>query len=172
VSAVGHETDFTLTDFAADMRAATPSHAAELTVLDYAEWQMQISAQQNRLLQAVRRSLREKETAYRQYSAEKMMNRLTVSVERKGQMVDFLREQLVKRAEKALTEKQHRFTLAEKRLRMLDPEEAVRRGYSMLTDEDGELVRQVAQVEDEQTVYAKLEDGRLSLKVVEREIQR
>jgi exodeoxyribonuclease VII large subunit len=172
VSAVGHETDFTLTDFAADMRAATPSHAAELTVLDYAEWQMQISAQQNRLLQAVRRSLREKETAYRQYSAEKMMNRLTVSVERKGQMVDFLREQLVKRAEKALTEKQHRFTLAEKRLRMLDPEEAVRRGYSMLTDEDGELVRQVAQVEDGQTVYAKLEDGRLSLKVVEREIQR
>lgn len=171
VSAVGHETDFTLTDFAADMRAATPSHAAELAVLDYAEWQMQIMAQQNRLLQAVRRSLREKETAYRQYSAEKMMNRLTVFVERKQQTVDFLREQLVKWAEKALTEKQHRFTLAERRLRMLDPEDAVRRGYSVLTDTNGDLVRQVMQVDVGQTVYAKLEDGRLSLKVIEREIQ-
>ena len=171
VSAVGHETDFTLTDFAADMRAATPSHAAELAVLDHAEWQMQIMAQRNRMLQAVRRSLREKETSYRQYSAEKMMKRLAVSVERKGQTVDFLREQVVKRAEKALTEKRHRFVLAEKRLRMLDPEDAVRRGYSMLTDTEGNLVRQVAQVEDGQTVYAKLEDGRLSLKVVEREIQ-
>ena len=172
VSAVGHETDFTLADFAADMRAATPSHAAELAVLDYAEWQMQISAQQNRLLQAVRRSLREKETSYRQYSAEKMMNRLTASIERKQQTVDFLWEKLVKQTEKALTEKRHRFVLAEKRLRILDPEDAVRRGYSMLTDTEGNIVRRTAQVEDGQTVYAKLEDGRLSLKVVEREIQR
>ena len=115
--------------------------------------------------------MREKETAYRQYSAEKMMNRLTVSVERKQQTVDFLREQLVKWAEKALTEKQHRFTLAERRLRMLDPEDAVRRGYSVLTDTNGDLVRQVMQVDVGQTVYAKLEDGRLSLKVIEREIQ-
>ncbi len=172
VSAVGHETDFTLTDFAADMRAATPSHAAELAVLDYGEWQMQIMAQRNRLLQSARRTLREKESAYRQYSADKMMNRLASAVERKQQTVDFLREQIIKQTEKALTEKRHRFVLAEKRLRMLDPEDAVRRGYSMLTDTQGNLVRQVAQVEEGQTVYARLEDGRLSLKVVEREIQR
>lgn len=171
VSAVGHETDFTLTDFAADMRAATPSHAAELAVLDYGEWQMQIMAQRNRLLQSARRSLREKETAYRQYSADKMMKRLASAVERKEQTVDFLREQLVKQAEKTLTEKRHRFVLAEKRLRMLHPEDAIRRGYSMLIDMEGNLVRQVTQVEEGQTVYAKLEDGRLLLKVVEREIQ-
>lgn len=172
VSAVGHETDFTLTDFAADMRAATPSHAAELAVLDYGEWQMQIMAQRNRLLQSAKRSLREKETAYRQYSSDKMMKRLTASVERKQQTVDFLRDQIVKQTEKALAEKRHRFVLAEKRLRMLHPEDAIRRGYSMLTDAAGNLVRQAMQVEEGQTVYAKLEDGRLSLKVIEREIQR
>lgn len=172
VSAVGHETDFTLTDFAADIRAATPSHAAEIAVLDYGEWQMQIIAQRNRLLQSARRTLREKETAYRQYSADKMMNQLIASIERKEQTVDFLREQIIKLTEKALTEKRHRFVLAEKRLRMMNPEDAIRRGYSMLTDMDGNLVRRVAQVEEEQTVYARLEDGRLSLKVVKKEIQR
>ena len=55
---------------------------------------------------------------------------------------------------------------------MMNPEDAIRRGYSMLTDMDGNLVRRVAQVEEEQTVYARLEDGRLSLKVVKKEIQR
>lgn len=171
VSAVGHETDFTLTDFAADMRAATPSHAAELVVLDHSEWQAQLTAQRNRLMQAVKRFLQEKESSYRQYSAEKLKSQFILAVERRRQTVDFLREQIIQATEKQLTEKHHRFHLAEKRLRMLHPEDAIRRGYSILTDIEGSLVRRAAQVTEGQTVYAKLEDGRLSLKVIEKEIQ-
>lgn len=171
VSAVGHETDFTLTDLAADMRAATPSHAAELVVLDHDEWQLQLSAQRNRLMQAAKRFLREKEALYRQYSADKLKNQFVLMLERKRQTIDFLKEQLMKQMDKQLTEKRHRFTLAEKRLRMLHPEDAIRRGYSILTDADGSLIRRVDQTAVGQTVYAKLEDGRLSLKVIEREIQ-
>lgn len=171
VSAVGHETDFTLTDLAADMRAATPSHAAELVVLDHDEWQLQLSAQRNRLMQAAKRFLREKEALYRQYSADKLKNQFVLTIERKRQTIDFLKEQLMKQMDKQLTEKRHRFTLAEKRLRMLHPEDAIRRGYSILTDANGSLIRRVDQMAVGQTVYAKLEDGRLSLKVIEREIQ-
>lgn len=170
ISAVGHETDFTLTDLAADMRAATPSHAAELAVLEYDEWQMHIASQVGRLRQAVKRFLREKEALYRVYSPERLQSQLQLAIERKQQTIDFLRDALVRLTDKQMTDKRHRLDSLAKRLELLHPEKAIKRGYSMLTDTDGNLVRRAESMTIGQLVKAQLEDGQVLLKVMEKEI--
>lgn len=170
VSAVGHETDFTLTDFAADMRAATPSHAAELAVLDHSEWKMRLDAQKARICQATRRLLREKETRCTAYSVDRLASCFTYAVERKRQTVDFLRDALIVQSDRQMTDKRHRLEIWEKRLRMLHPEDALKRGYSILTDTNGKIVRRVQDLTIGEMLCAKLDDGQAMLKVMEKEI--
>lgn len=170
ISAVGHETDFTLTDLAADVRAATPSHAAELAVLEYEDWQMHIATQVGRLRQAVKRFLREKEALYRVYSPERLQSQLRLAIERKRQTIDFLRDALVTQTDKQMTDKRYRLDSLAKRLELLHPEKAIKRGYSMLTDTEGRLIRRADNMAVGQLVKAQLEDGQVLLKVMEKEI--
>lgn len=170
ISAIGHETDFTLTDFAADVRAATPSHAAELAVLDYAEQQMYLRAQIRRLRQAVGRFIEEKKTQYSAYSTERLARQLTLAIERKRQTVDFLRDAVGLQADKQLATKRHRLEVGAKRLAILHPEEALKRGYSILTDQNGKVVRMAKALRVGQVLCAKLRDGQVLLTVTEKEI--
>lgn len=171
ISAVGHETDFTLTDLAADVRAATPSHAAELAVLDYDEWQTHLTAQVARLQQGVKRFLREKEAQYSAYSPERLARRLELAIERKRQTVDFVRDALVMQSRKQLQAKRHRLELGEKRLSILCPENALKRGYSILTKQDGAIIRTADALSIGDRVEAKLVDGNVILEVVKKELQ-
>lgn len=171
ISAVGHETDFTLTDLAADVRAATPSHAAELAVLDYDEWQTHLTAQVARLQQGVKRFLREKEAQYSAYSPERLARRLALAIERKRQTVDFVRDALVMQSSKQFQAKRHRLELGEKRLSILCPENALKRGYSILTNQDGMIVRSAESLTIGERIGAKLEDGNVVLEVVKKELR-
>lgn len=171
ISAVGHETDFTLTDLAADVRAATPSHAAELAVLDYDEWQTHLTAQVARLQQGVKRFLREKEAQYSAYSPERLARRLELAIERKRQTVDFVRDALVMQSRKQLQAKRHRLELGEKRLSILCPENALKRGYSILTKQDGAIIRTADALSIGDRVEAKLVDGNVILEVLKKELQ-
>ncbi len=131
---------------------------------------MHIASKVGRLRQAVKRFLREKEALYRVYSPERLQSQLQLAIERKRQTIDFLRDALVRQTDKQMTDKRHRLDSLAKRLDLLHPEKAIKRGYSMLTDTDGNLVRRAESVTIGQLVKAQLEDGQVLLKVVEKEI--
>ena len=146
ISAVGHETDVTLADFASDVRAATPSQAAELAVPDCAELQRHIRGLQARMQGAARRSLQRKRSRLDrccrsvflmnpQQLLTGMQQRLDMAVQRLGHLA---REQA--------REKRHRLEVNLEKLDLLNPARVLRRGYSIVEHERGFLhsVREVS----------------------------
>lgn len=170
VSAVGHETDYTIADFVADVRAATPSAAAELCV-----------QQREALLEAVRQpvermrqhldslfsqmELRLKESALRleRFSPVKRL-------ENNAFRLESLKKRMQTAVQAQIVEKEHRLSQAVLRLRAAGPEETLRRGYALLL-RDRNLIRSVEGVEIGQEMDIRLADGLLGVRVerIERE---
>ena len=165
ISAIGHETDYTLLDFAADVRAPTPSVAAEIVAPDVRELAAAIGGQRARLVRAVGGPVK----AYRQrlnwtkarpglkHPREKIA-RARTEVARLGTRV---RDASLRRV------KIERRLLAAHRaqLHALDPQRVLERGYALLLDENGALITQVAQLKTGQNVRAQLADGSANLRV-------
>lgn len=164
ISGVGHETDFTLTDFASDLRAPTPTAAAELatsTTLD--DLHLQMTSYQTRLTDLISSLL-----ADHQASVSALAARLRyVSPERRIQTEYQHIDELSRRAVSALT---HRIQLQSarvdgisKRLGALNPAGILSRGYAIITREaDGKVVSQVSQAQGDMTV--RVSDGEFTVK--------
>lgn len=164
ISGVGHETDFTLTDFAADLRAPTPTAAAELatqTTLD--DLHFELSTYQARLTDLISGLL-----ADHQVSVSALASRLKyVSPERRIQSEYQHIDELSRRAVSALT---HRIQLQSarvdgisKRLGALNPAGILERGYAIITrTSDGKVVSQVSQAQGDMTV--RVSDGEFKVK--------
>lgn len=164
ISGVGHETDFTLTDFAADLRAPTPTAAAELaTQTTLEDLHFELSAYQARLTDLISGLL-----ADHQVSVSTLASRLKyVSPERRIQSEYQHIDDLARRAVSALT---HRIQLQSarvdgisKRLGALNPAGILERGYAIITrTSDGKVVSQVSQAQGDMTV--RVSDGEFKVK--------
>lgn len=187
VSAVGHETDFTLTDFAADVRAATPSAAAELIAPDQQALRDALARQLERLLSALqlrleRHAQRVDQAALRLKSQHPLArigrNRERLrglaqrlpdqrrALERKRERIAVLKSRLDQRTVIGLSERRQRLRLAAARLHALSPLSTLARGYSILLDERGFSVSQSGQVKPGDELEAVLANGRLRLSVL------
>ena len=190
VSAVGHEIDFTICDFVADLRAPTPSAAAELIVPDMVDLRRQIDNcaraigrelinrmrdVQQRLDHAqetLRRCLDHKIDSYKRgllHLAAALQTRSPARelVLRRNRLVD-LRRRFVELPMRVLENARHRFRETEGILRVLGPEATLRRGYSITTDERGALVRTVASVRPEMKIRTRVSDGEFESTVTHR----
>lgn len=185
VSGVGHETDFTLTDFAADLRAPTPTAAAELVCRDRADLQSDLDAMATVLSMRVRRRLD---------GAQQDLDLLATRLRAPGQVVGSAKQRasvLAHRLDEAVKqhlrwERQALPTLAQRlqrglvaqasqraqrldgmaaRLQSVNPQRVLERGYAWVSAQDGHAVTSVSQVEVGQVVQAVLMDGRLDLTV-------
>lgn len=166
ISGVGHETDFTLTDFAADRRAPTPSAAAELATPDRAELQQRLWQVQGRLargwtarLATFRRQVEQWQRTLRHLSP-------TARLAGSRQRVD----DLTRRAEAALTHRlqleRQRLTAATARLAALNPEAVLQRGYAIIAErESGRLITQAAQARPGQALTLRWHDGEVAARV-------
>ena len=94
ISSVGHETDFTLSDFAADKRAATPSQAAELAVADTGQYRRQIERERQKLEKAVLRMLQERTRLYQKAAASRMLQDPLRIIDRAEERLDRTMEKL------------------------------------------------------------------------------
>ena len=168
VSAVGHEIDFSLSDFAADLRAATPSAAAELLVPDRAELEAQLRQMRGRLDAAMQRRLaglaqRSDRAGLRLESLRPQMR-----LERGRHRLAMLGQRLDAGLVRRLEQRRQRLELLARTLASVSPLATLARGYAVLREHDsGRVLRRAAQVQPGQRVDAQLAEGRLSLRVDE-----
>ncbi len=160
ISAVGHETDFTIADFVADLRAPTPSAAAELAVPDAAEKQQQIAALRSTAVAELRRRLQICRTKAEQLSRHPALTGFAAGLSDRRQTVDKLQENS-RRALCAYAEKlQHRLSVQIGKLDALSPLAALSRGYTYASLPDGSLLQSASQLTPGARFHLRLKDGK------------
>ena len=160
---VGHETDFTIADFVADLRAPTPTAAAELSATTQHDWLDAVDQMQERMRNALTRML------------DRQSQRLDLASVRIGKpsgvvsglrhRLDSAHQRLEHAVHRNLEQRRHRIQTAELRLGLLDPTLVLSRGYAWLTDERGVALTRVNQLHSGQSVGARLADGSAELTV-------
>ena len=169
ISAVGHETDFTIADFVADMRAPTPSVAAELAVFDYAQWCERIRQYEDTLYRAMSEKIR----AYRNRLASLNMELRNSAPERRlldnKQYLDSLRLRLDNCMDRMMENYHHRFKLSATRLSGLSPLSKISGGFGYLEDSRGKTIRSIEDVERGEYIKIIVSDGSISAAVADKE---
>jgi exodeoxyribonuclease VII large subunit len=188
VSAVGHEIDFTICDFAADLRAPTPSAAAELIVPDIADLRRHVDncahtigrelfnrlrdAQQrlDHARETLRRCLSHKIDSYKRgllhiaaaLHARSPARELTM---RRNRLVD-LNRRLLASPSRTIENARQRFRRIEGILRVLGPDATLRRGYSITRDTKGNLIRTISDVRPRMKIRSRVSDGEFGSEVL------
>jgi len=188
VSAVGHEIDFTICDFVADLRAPTPSAAAELIVPDIVDLRRRVEvfgrALGRELLQRLRdgyQRIDHAHAALRRCLSHKIDNckralihmARTIAARspahelnlRRNRLID-LRRRFADSPARILESARHRFHEVEALLRVLGPNATLQRGYSITTDDDGKLIRTIASVRPKMKIKTRLADGEFGSEVL------
>ena len=159
ISAVGHETDTTIIDFVADLRAPTPSAAAELAVTDVREILSQLEADRMMLNRLMQRKLQDGRTEIRQRELQlRALSPMGRIRERRMRLLN-MEEQLQNRMEKLLGARRHALAIYIEKLKSLSPLEKLNSGYSYITDGDGSNIRSVKQVREGQELEITVSDG-------------
>lgn len=169
ITGVGHETDFTLSDFAADLRAPTPTAAAELATPELAEIRLELANAIRRLNDLLETSLGE-----RRETLERARERLTRAapgyrIQNDRQRLDDLLARANRSVIHLLTLHRARLHGAQQRLNALNPRAVLRRGYALVAQADGTLVHSVSQTQPGDVLHLTLTDGGLQIRV-ERQI--
>ena len=166
ISAVGHEPDVTIADFVADLRAATPSNAAELAVPDQNEVAVWLRQMEGRLAQAMGRKLerarKDLDRAARCRALQDPMN----YVDDKRMVLDYQREKLAAGLNAALNRERQRFGQLASKLDALSPLKVLGRGYAIPRKGDGGVVRSVSDVTPGDGLKLRVADGEISCQVV------
>lgn len=169
ISAVGHETDTTIADFVADLRAPTPSAAAELAVEDIRKLQEELLGYRMRLNRAMSEQIREARN-----QAQRLQMRLGyASPEGKlRQLRQYLtdREELLERLMgQRLEDARHRFGLYLERMKGLSPLQKLNQGYAFVTDREEKRVTSIDQVREGEELQVYVADGLFHTKVLSAE---
>lgn len=171
ISAVGHETDVTLSDFAADLRAATPSMAAELAVPVQAQLKEQIDLQLQGLIQRYEAYLRQKRMGLEHLAQHRLLQKPELLWQEAQQRLDEQARQLEQYYEMYLQHKQQQIVKAAAQLDALSPLAVLSRGYALCRDEKDTVVRDASQIEIGDTITVMLEHGKLYSTVTGKEEQ-
>ncbi len=167
ISAVGHETDFTIADYVADRRAPTPSAAAELAVFDLKQTVQQIDSIRLTLNRGIGPRLEAAEAKIRQYrtelTARSPKNRL---IESRHRAADG-QTRLQNRMEQILSDKRQRLKLAAGALEERSPLKKLESGYAFLASPDGKRIRSAAELTGGDRIRAWLTDGSFTATVDE-----
>lgn len=166
VAAVGHQTDYTLTDFVADRRAATPSQAAEFVVPDVRELHRYVNTLKNMLENNVRSVLKNNRLRVEQATSSQALKDPYEFLTTRQQMLDSVRERLDKSIKQIVMVKQHQFSLTGEKLTLLNPLAVLNRGYSIVRDTSGQSVYDVGTVKSEDKLEIIINNGVINVNVI------
>lgn len=165
ISAVGHETDVTIADYVADLRAPTPSAAAELAVFDYRQFEEQRMACQVAICRGMERQLEQRRHRIEQYRLQLRLHDPERQLNEKRKRLADLEEHLQAMMEHRILEARHRLALTGGRLHGLSPLEKISRGYGFLTDAAGKRIEHIRDVRKEDPITIRILDGRIEARV-------
>ena len=165
ISAVGHETDFTIADYVADLRAPTPSAAAELAVTDMIGIQEQLQKWEERFQTRMRDRIEDGRREVRHLQAR--MNGLSPQnqIREKYQILTEKEEKLQYLMSQVLKNKRHQMLLHAERMKGLSPLDKLSQGYSYTADEKGHKVTEVDQVREGDLLQIYVSDGQIQAEV-------
>lgn len=169
ISAVGHEVDVTIADFVADLRAPTPSAAAELAVFDYRLLDGVLEEIKQRMELSINQRLQ-----LEKHRLEKELLRLRLlhpgnQLLQKKQCLSKLQGELQRSMEYYLEKNRHRLELIGKRLQGASPLNKLTGGYAYLSDQEGDPIESIDQIQIGETIFLRLKDGRVQTSVLKKE---
>lgn len=167
ISAVGHETDFTLADFASDQRAATPSQAAELAVPDRQDYLRYVGSLKARLQQEMQRALTEKRLQLDACLRSTAMKNPQLLLADRAQRLDQLRTRLDSLTKSQLQDRKHQLAIVLQKLDLLNPVHILRQGYGIV-EKQGEAVSSIKEIKAGDLLDITLKDGRCRARVEEK----
>ncbi|SHG64898.1 Exodeoxyribonuclease VII large subunit [Thermosyntropha lipolytica DSM 11003] len=168
ISAVGHEVDFCLADLAADVRAATPTQAAQIAVPDLSRLSEEMINYRQRLVNLLAKKISYYSEVLDKIMMRKIWQEPEYILQKKGEYLDRLSKDLIRSMMDIRKRKSYQLALAVSALENLSPLKVLQRGYAVIL-KDGQVVNSVAKVEEGERVMAKLRDGNIILEVKGRE---
>lgn len=166
ISAVGHERDVTIADYVADLRAPTPSAAAELAVFDYRQFNSQLQVIREALTRGMARSLERKKHQIEQCRLKLLMHHPERQLNEYRQRLVDIEEQMKEITDRRLLDRKHQLALLSGRLHGLSPLERLSRGFGFVTDEAGDRVESVKGLSEGEILDIRFRDGRAKTRIV------
>lgn len=167
IAAVGHETDFTIADFVADLRAPTPSAAAELAVYDYMMVMQSLEQYKNRLILSHRRKISNSRSMLESYSMRFRLLNPKVQIQTKRQIQIEYENKLRKQIDDKLKDTKYLLGMNAEKMHGRSPLLKFTQGFSYVSDVNGTNVRSVSQVEVGDQVTIAVRDGYIDTQVTE-----
>ena len=165
ISAVGHETDFTIADYVADLRAPTPSAAAELAVADIIGIQEQLQKMEERFRTRMTDRIEDERREVRHLQSRLNVLSPQNQIREKYQILTEKEEKLQYFMRLVLKNKRHQMLLYAERMKGLSPLDKLKQGYSYTADEDGHKVTEVDQVQEGDLLQIYVSDGQILAEV-------
>lgn len=170
ISAVGHETDVTIADYVADLRAPTPSAAAELAVFDFGQFEAQLRGAEELLARGIRRKTDRMRYETEQYRLRLRLHDPQRQINEKRQRLVSAEDELKRLMERQLSDCRHRLALMSGRLHGQSPLEKLSRGFGFITDEAGHRVDRAAAVRPGDRLSIRLADGQIEARAEQTEL--
>ena len=166
ISAVGHEPDVTISDFVADLRAATPSNAAELAVPDQDALRQTLDDMQNAMAVAMQSRIKREGERLEQIANRPVLKSPLASYEGKRKALELLENRLVSAQNRNVAGARQRFVAQVSKLDAMSPLKVLTRGYAMVAKEDGTIVRSVSDVKPKEPIAVRVSDGTIVASVI------
>ena len=167
ISAVGHETDFTIADFVADLRAPTPSAAVELAVFDYEAFKNTLQVRHGQLDKAMETQLERRQALLEAFSRRLQQQDPAYQLQQERKQLEFLREKLDQAMKNRMKDWEHRLQIATGKLEALSPLKRLSGGFAYVTDETGKPVFTAAQTVQGETLCLQFADGKVYARITD-----
>lgn len=169
ISAVGHEPDVTISDFVADLRAATPSNAAELAVPDQDALRQNLDSMTAAMATCLTRQIQSAKKHLEVLSKSSALQSPDGYLQQREKSLELLKNRLAAAQNQNITRKNQQFIAAVSKLDAMSPMKVLSRGYAMAQNGNGEVIRSVKQTELGERITVCLNDGKLSATVMNKE---
>ena len=169
ISAVGHEPDVTISDYVADLRAATPSNAAELAVPDQLVLRQNLDTMIAAMSASLNRQIKNSRQHLKALSSSAALQSPTGYLDQKRKSLKLLENRVISAHCAVLAGKRQRYIAQISKLDALSPLKVLSRGYAIAQDKDGEVLKSISRVQPGDTIHVTFADGKLSAAVTEKE---
>lgn len=169
ISAVGHEPDVTISDFVADLRAATPSNAAELAVPDQDGLRQSLDQMTSAIAGNLSRQLKAARQHLNALACASVLQDPGAYIAQQRKNMEFLKNRLAAAQNQSVAQKQQRYIAAVSKLDAMSPLKVLTRGYSVTQTESGEIVRSTDQVKAGDRVRIRVSDGSMTAEILDQQ---